>query len=94
MIGIEFWDDAQSQLPASAVAKWVQSEMHDRNILLSLDGPNNNVIKIKPPMVFSLTDVALLSAELDLVSPTPLFYTPVMAVLNIPELLKHAFPTL
>lgn len=69
MIGIEFRDDARSQLPASAVAKWVQSQMRDRNILLSLDGPNNNVIKIKPPMVFSLNDVAQLSAELDLVSP-------------------------
>ena len=30
--------------------------MKDRGILLSTDGPLHNVIKIKPPMVFSKAD--------------------------------------
>jgi 4-aminobutyrate aminotransferase-like enzyme len=38
--------------------------MKDRRILLSTDGPMHNVIKIKPPLVFSRADADLLLREL------------------------------
>ena len=39
--------------------------MKDRGVLLSTDGPRHNVIKIKPPMVFSKSDADLLLARLE-----------------------------
>lgn len=69
MIGIEFWDGAKTKRHASAVTKWVQQQMIKRRILLSVDGPFNSVIKIKPPIVMDENEVSMLSAELDLVCP-------------------------
>ena len=34
-------------------------------MLLSVDGPDHNVLKVKPPMVFSEDDAALLVETLD-----------------------------
>ena len=52
-IGAEFVKDRQSKLPAtSEVAKVVES-LRDKNILLSTDGPDHNVLKMKPPMVIN-----------------------------------------
>eukprot|EP00884_Botryococcus_braunii_P010472 jgi/Botrbrau1/19426/Bobra.0338s0052.2 len=67
MIGIEFWDGAETKRHASAVTKWVQQQMLKRRILLSVDGPFNSVIKIKPPIVMDKNEISMLSAELDLV---------------------------
>jgi len=39
--------------------------MKQRGILLSTDGPFHNVIKIKPPLVFSMKDADLLISNLD-----------------------------
>ncbi len=39
------------------LAKMVKNELRDRNILVSSDGPDDNVIKIKPPMCFNQTNV-------------------------------------
>ena len=39
--------------------------MRDRGILLSTDGPFNNVIKIKPPLPFNINDCDILSYELN-----------------------------
>jgi len=39
--------------------------MKDRGILLSIDGPLHNVIKIKPPLVFSRADADFLLEGLD-----------------------------
>jgi 4-aminobutyrate aminotransferase-like enzyme len=39
--------------------------MREEGILLSTDGPDHNVIKIKPPLVFSEADADLLTNTLD-----------------------------
>jgi 4-aminobutyrate aminotransferase-like enzyme len=39
--------------------------MKARGILLSTDGPFHNVIKIKPPLVFSRVDADVLVSGLD-----------------------------
>lgn len=53
-IGIELVTDPESKAPATDLAREVVGAMkHKHNILLSVDGPDNNVIKIKPPMCFS-----------------------------------------
>jgi len=64
-LGIEFVRDRQSLEPAAGVASYAVARMKDRGILLSTDGPENNVIKIKPPMPFSHADGERLVRELD-----------------------------
>ncbi len=48
--------DRETQEPAAAEATALVNRMKDRGILLSTDGPYHNVIKIKPPIVFSRQD--------------------------------------
>ena len=52
-IGIEFVRDHQTLEPADTEASLIVERMKDRGILLSTDGPLHNVIKIKPPIVFT-----------------------------------------
>ena len=56
-IGIELVRDLETLDPAPKKAKQVVNGMLSKNILLSIDGPHKNVIKIKPPMVISEEDV-------------------------------------
>lgn len=64
-LGIEFVTDKQSLRPAPDIAKAVVNHMLEQGILLSVDGPLHNVIKFKPPMVFSLQNADELVAHLD-----------------------------
>ena len=52
-IGIELIKEKSKLIPAHVEAEKVVNEMMRKRILLSTDGPDHNVIKIKPPMVFS-----------------------------------------
>ncbi len=45
-------------------AERIVNQMCERGILLSADGPKHNVIKIKPPMVFTHEDAAHLTENL------------------------------
>ena len=48
-LGIEFMQD---DLPATKQASYIKERMRNFGILMSTDGPDENVIKIKPPMLF------------------------------------------
>ncbi len=39
--------------PAAQKASYLVNQMKEKGILLSTDGPDENVIKIKPPMCFN-----------------------------------------
>jgi 4-aminobutyrate aminotransferase-like enzyme/Ser/Thr protein kinase RdoA (MazF antagonist) len=64
-IGIELVRDRVTLEPAAEEASYVVNRMRECGILLSTDGPLHNVIKIKPPLPFSLEDGKLLVATLD-----------------------------
>ncbi|MEP2936110.1 MAG: aminotransferase class III-fold pyridoxal phosphate-dependent enzyme [Gilvibacter sp.] len=51
-LGIELCDT--QKLPLAAQATYLVNRMKDFKILMSTDGPDHNVIKIKPPVVFSI----------------------------------------
>ena len=51
--------------PAAAQATYIANRMRERGILLSTDGPFHNVLKIKPPMVFTEANANFLVATLD-----------------------------
>jgi len=59
-------------LPDEAFASDVVNRMKDRGVLLSTDGPRHNVIKIKPPIVFSRDDADFLLRHLDATLAAPL----------------------
>jgi 4-aminobutyrate aminotransferase-like enzyme/Ser/Thr protein kinase RdoA (MazF antagonist) len=55
-LGIELVGDRDAKRPAPAEAAYVVERLRSRRVLLSTDGPDRNVIKIKPPLVFSRAD--------------------------------------
>jgi len=58
-LGIELIED-EDLSPATVAAKNLVNGMKERGILLSTDGPFNNVIKIKPPLCIHKDDVQFL----------------------------------
>jgi 4-aminobutyrate aminotransferase-like enzyme/Ser/Thr protein kinase RdoA (MazF antagonist) len=55
-LGIELVLDRKGRAPAAREAAYVVERMKDHGILLSTDGPDHNVIKMKPPLAFSEAD--------------------------------------
>ena len=55
-LGIELIQDQDRLTPAADLARSVVERMKRKQILLSTDGPFENVIKFKPPMVFNRDD--------------------------------------
>lgn len=66
-LGFEMVEDRDSKTPAGKKAGYVVNRMRERGILMSTDGPFNNVIKIKPPMCFSKGDADYLLYNLSVV---------------------------
>ena len=55
-LGVELVRSRETLEPAATEATYIINRMREHRILLSTDGPLHNVIKIKPPLVFSQTD--------------------------------------
>ncbi|XP_055333371.1 alanine--glyoxylate aminotransferase 2-like [Paramacrobiotus metropolitanus] len=64
-LGIEIVKDRKNRIPDTETAKIIISDLRHKNVILSVEGPKDNVIKIKPPMCFSKTDADRLIALLD-----------------------------
>lgn len=57
--------DRKSKQPAKAEAKRVINEMRHKGVLISKIGPHDNVLKMRPPMLFSKENADHLLATLD-----------------------------
>jgi 4-aminobutyrate aminotransferase-like enzyme/Ser/Thr protein kinase RdoA (MazF antagonist)/murein DD-endopeptidase MepM/ murein hydrolase activator NlpD len=64
-LGIELVLDETTREPAVTEAARVKERLRDHRILVSTDGPDENVLKIKPPMVFTPDDADRLTSTLD-----------------------------
>lgn len=64
-VGIELVKDRTTKEPAVPVIDAVVEAMKERGFLLSTDGPLHNVLKIKPPLVFSKENAEALASSLD-----------------------------
>lgn len=64
-VGVELVRNKETLEPAVPEIDWIVEEMRNRGFLLSTDGPLHNVIKIKPPLVFSKENADDLVAHLD-----------------------------
>lgn len=64
--GIELVTDRSTRTPATAAAGAVVNHMRQLGVLASTDGPMENVLKFKPPMVFGMAEADILCEALDL----------------------------
>jgi 4-aminobutyrate aminotransferase-like enzyme/Ser/Thr protein kinase RdoA (MazF antagonist) len=65
MIGVELVADPAARTPDAALAARVQNGMRERGVLVGTTARAENVLKIRPPLVVTLEDAALLLAVLD-----------------------------
>jgi 4-aminobutyrate aminotransferase-like enzyme len=66
-IGVELVLDRQTLKPAAVEATYIVERMKDHGILLSIDGPLHNVLKLKPPIVFNEENGDFLVSTLDMI---------------------------
>jgi len=71
ILGAELVRDRETREPATAEASWIVNSLRDRGILLSTDGPHANVLKIKPPLVWSEADADRVVQALEQVLTDP-----------------------
>jgi len=58
-LGIDLVRDPDSREPATAQADYVVNRLRECGILAGTDGPHHNVIKLRPPLIFSEADADL-----------------------------------
>jgi 4-aminobutyrate aminotransferase-like enzyme len=56
-VGVEVVADPESRRPDRAEARRLVNALRERRVLISVCGHDGNVLKIRPPLVFSLADV-------------------------------------
>jgi 4-aminobutyrate aminotransferase-like enzyme len=66
-LGIDLVLDRNTREPAPLQASYVVNRLRDCGILAGTDGPHHNVIKLRPPLVFSEADADLFVRRLDAV---------------------------
>ncbi len=64
-LGIELVLDRATRTPAPLQAAYVAERLREEGILMSTDGPDHNVLKIKPPLVFTEADAERVVGALD-----------------------------
>ena len=64
-LGEELVRDLGSLEPAGNEAEQIVNSMKEKGILISTDGPDHNVLKIKPPMIFTRENALFLTETLN-----------------------------
>ena len=64
-IGVELVRDRVTLEPATEEASDVVNRLREEGILIGTDGPHHNVLKIRPPMPFTIGDADVLASSLD-----------------------------
>jgi 4-aminobutyrate aminotransferase-like enzyme len=64
-IGVEFVTDRTSKGHNGKLAGMVKNMLRDRFVLVSTDGPENNIIKMKPPLCFTAENAQTVVEHMD-----------------------------
>jgi len=64
-IGVELVSDRTTKQPDQASASGVVNGLRKRRVLVSATGHHGNILKIRPPLIFSAADATRLLTELD-----------------------------
>ena len=59
-IGVELVKNRQTLEPAPGAARRIMNELRDKGVLIGLTGPHENVLKLRPPLVFAREHADLL----------------------------------
>ena len=62
-IGVEVIGDRDAKTPDRAGARNLVNALRDRHVLISVCGHDGNVLKIRPPLVFSMADADWFCSE-------------------------------
>ncbi|HEX5578657.1 MAG TPA: aminotransferase class III-fold pyridoxal phosphate-dependent enzyme, partial [Candidatus Limnocylindria bacterium] len=65
MVGVDLVEDRASRDPAGRLASQVMNGMRERGVLVSTTGREGNVLKIRPPLVITAEQAALIVDALD-----------------------------
>jgi 4-aminobutyrate aminotransferase-like enzyme len=63
-VGVELVRNRDTLEPATTEASDVVNRLRDEGILIGTDGPHHNVLKIRPPMPFTIEDADVLASAL------------------------------
>ena len=66
-LGVDLVLDRESREPAPDQASYLVNRLRERGVLAGTDGPHHNVIKLRPPLIFSQADADLFVTTLDAV---------------------------
>ncbi|MCL4140951.1 UNVERIFIED_CONTAM: hypothetical protein GTU68_063410 [Idotea baltica] len=66
-IGVALVLDRNTKAPASDVASYVVNRLREHRILAGLEGPDNNILKIRPPLSIASLDVEHFLETLDII---------------------------
>jgi 4-aminobutyrate aminotransferase-like enzyme len=66
-VGIDLVRDRDTREPATEEADYVVNRLRECGSLAGTDGPHHNVIKLRPPLVFSEADADLFTATLEVI---------------------------
>ena len=64
-LGVELISEGEPNKPDTSLASLVQNKLKEAKILVGIDGPGKNVLKIKPPMCFNRQNADQLVAALE-----------------------------
>ena len=64
-LGLDLVLDRETRKPAPNQASYVVNRLRQRGILTGTDGPHHNVIKLRPPLIFSQADADLFVRTLE-----------------------------
>ncbi len=65
-LGVEMVTDRNTLEPATKAANDISNMMRDNGVLISTDGPFDNVLKIKPPLVFGMKEADIMADALQM----------------------------
>ena len=64
-LGLELVQSLETRQPAAGLASDIVNDLRENSVLFSTDGPDENVLKFKPPMVLSMEDADFLVEKLE-----------------------------
>jgi 4-aminobutyrate aminotransferase-like enzyme/Ser/Thr protein kinase RdoA (MazF antagonist) len=64
-LGLDLVTNRETREPASLQASYVVNRLRERGILAGTDGPHHNVIKLRPPLIFTQENADLFNETLD-----------------------------
>lgn len=64
-LGLDLVTNRETRKPAKAQATYIVNRLRERGILAGTDGPHHNVIKLRPPLVFTESDADLFNSTFD-----------------------------